>query len=117
MFYGYEPFEGAKATYVWTGLGEPGFFHVEVWGEVRNFTPIVELVRDPRWVCGLKVDVMGWTGPIGDGSRPYRVLATFPGEFRPEIVVQGSNKREVIKVKEIPHDEAEEHMKELAEAV
>ncbi|HEX5308404.1 MAG TPA: hypothetical protein VFW38_04915 [Solirubrobacteraceae bacterium] len=117
MFYGYEPFDGAKATYVWTGVKEPGFFHVEAWGEVRNYTPIVELVRDQRWVGGLKIDVMGWTGPIGEGNRPYRVLANFPGQFYPEIVVQGSNKREVIKVEEIPPERAEDYLKELAEAV
>ena len=117
MFYGYEPFDGAKATYVWTGLKEPGFYHVEVWGEVRNYTPIVELVRDQRWVGGLKIDVMGWTGPIGEGNRPYRVLATFPGQFYPEIVVQGSNKREVVKVEEIPHERAEDYLRELAETV
>ena len=58
--YGYEPFDGAKATYVWTGLKEPGFYHVEAWGEVPNFTPIVELVRDPRWVGGLKAT--SWVG-------------------------------------------------------
>ena len=58
---------------------------------------------------------MGWTGPRGEGKRAYRALVTIPGQFYPDIVVQGSNKREVIKVEEIPHDRAEDYMKELAE--
>jgi hypothetical protein len=113
-FYGYEPFDEAKATYVWTGLGGPGFFSVEVSGEVQNFTSGIQLVRDPHWVGGLKVDVMGWTGPIGQGTRPYSVYGAFPGEYRETIVVHGSNGSRVIKVGQIPQDQSEDYMQSLA---
>ena len=112
-FYGPEPFDEATATYVWTGLGEPGCFSVDVSGEAPNFTYGIQLIRDPQWVGGLKVDVMGWTGPIGEGADPYRVSAMFPGEFREAIVVQGSNKTVVVKVKEIPAEEADDYVKSL----
>jgi hypothetical protein len=115
-FYGPEPFNTAKAYYVWTGLGEPGHFTVIVQGEARNYTSGIQLVRDPHFVGGLKVDVMGWTGPLGEGSRPYIVQATFPGEFRSEIVVQGANKVEQVKVQEIPADAAESQLMEIHNA-
>ncbi|MFI4990739.1 MAG: hypothetical protein ACHQHO_07485 [Solirubrobacterales bacterium] len=113
-FYGYEPFDEAKATYVWTGVGGPGFFSVEVSGEAPNFTYGIQLVRDPHFVCGLKVDVMGWTGPIGEGKTPYSVHRSFPGEYRESIVVHGSNGSRVIKVEQIPHEQSEDYMKSLA---
>lgn len=112
-FYGLEPFDEATATYVWTGAGEPGFFSVEVSGEVPNFTYGIQLIRDPHWVGGLKVDVVGWTGPIGDGAEPYHVSAVFPGEFRDAIVVRGSNQTVVVKVKQIPAEEADDYVKSL----
>jgi hypothetical protein len=100
-FYGSEPFESAEATYVWTGLGEPGFFHVTVRGQAPNYTTGIQLVRDPHFVGGLAIDVMGWTGPRGEGSSAYTVEGTFPGMYLPEIVIVGSNKRAKIAVKEI----------------
>lgn len=112
-FYGLEPLDDAKATYVWTGVGGPGFFSVEAWGEAPNFTTDVQLERDLHWVGGLKVKVMGWTGPLGKGTTPYRVRASFPGEYRDEIVVEGSNKTIVIKVGQIPAERAEDHMSAL----
>jgi hypothetical protein len=54
-------------------------------------------------VGGLAIDVMGWTGPRGEGSTPYTVEANFPGMYVPEIVVLGSNKRVKIPVKQIPY--------------
>jgi hypothetical protein len=113
-FYGYEPFDEAKATYVWTGLGGPGFFSVEVSGEAPNYTYGIQLVRDPHWVGGLKVDVMGWTGPRGEGTTPYSVHGSFPGEYRESIVIQGSNGQSVIKVGQIPHEQSEDYMTSLA---
>ncbi len=112
-FYQYEPFDEARATYVWTGIGGPGFFSVEVSGEVQNFTYGIQLVRDQHWVGGLKVDVMGWTGPIGEGKRPYKVHGAFPGEFRESIVVEGSNGSRVVKVEQIPPERAEDYMQSL----
>lgn len=115
-FYQSQPFNTAKAYYVWTGIGEPGHFTVIVQGEARNYTSGIQLVRDSEFVGGLKVNVMGWTGPLGAGTRPYVVQGTFPGEFRPEIVVAGANKTERVKVQEIPADAAEKHLLEIHEA-
>src|SRR5947209_3521717 len=106
-FYGSEPFDKAQAWYVWTGLNEPGHFLVEVEGCAPNYTTGITLVRDSHFVGGLKVDVMGWTGPRAQGCTDYKVNGTFSGEFRPQIVVAGSNKQEVVKVQEIPADKAE----------
>jgi hypothetical protein len=107
-FYGAEPFDSAEATYVWTGLGSPGFFSVTVKGNAPNYTSGIQLVRDPEWVGGLAIKVMGWTGPLGQGTKAYTVRGSFPGSFLKEIVVIGSNKNQVIKVTEIPftNDEA-----------
>jgi hypothetical protein len=102
-FYGPEPFESAEATYVWTGLREPGFFHVTVSGRAPNYTTGIQLVRDPHFVGGLAVDVMGWTGPLGEGTKAYTVAKAFPGQYLKEIVIVGSNKRMVIPVREIPY--------------
>ncbi len=115
-FYGKEPFDKATATYVWMGLEQPGSFFVEVEGNAPNFTSGIQLVRDPDWVGGLKVDVMGWTGPRGEGSKSYKVHGTFPGEYRKQIVVSGANGDQVIDVKEIPHDQVEDHLKAKAVA-
>jgi hypothetical protein len=112
-FYGSEPFDSAEATYVWTGLGAPGFFSVTVKGNAPNFTSGITLIRDPEWVGGLAVRVMGWTGPLGHGTKPYTVRGSFPGTYLREIVVIGSNKHEVVKVKEIPFENDEAFMKHV----
>jgi hypothetical protein len=116
-FYGPEPIDTAQATYVWTGLGSPGFFSVTVEGHAPNFTSGIKLVRDEQWVGGLAIKVMGWTGPLGKGTKPYKVHGSFPGSFLKEIVVIGSNKQEIVKVKEIPFtndDEFAKHAEALA---
>ncbi len=110
-FYGPEPFDKAKAVYVWTGLGQPGFLSVTVDGHVRNFTSGIKLVRDEQWVGGLAIKVMGWTGPLGEGTRPYTVRGSFVGSHPKEIVVIGSNKTEVVKVTEIPFTTDEDFAK------
>jgi hypothetical protein len=115
-FYGSQPFNTARAYYVWTGFGEPGHFTVIVQGDARNYTSGIELKRDSEFVGGLKVNVMGWTGPLGAGSRPYTVQGTFPGEFRRQIVVGGANKTVVVDVQEIPADAAEQHLLEIHNA-
>ena len=115
-FYGPEPFNTAKATYVWTGLGGPGFFLVEVEGDAPNYTTGITLVRDPHFVGGLKIDVMGWTGPLGQGTTPYEVHGSFPGSYLPKIVVSGSNKTIVIDVKEIPAEQADSYLQKRATA-
>lgn len=115
-FFGLEPFDKAKATYVWMGLGGPGAFFVEVEGHAPKFTSHIELVRDKHFVGGLKIDVMGWTGPLADGTTPYVIKASFPGMYLPKIVIHGSNKTTVIDVHEIPTTEADAHLKRLASA-
>jgi hypothetical protein len=113
-FYGPEPFDTAEATYVWTGLHEPGFFAITVKGHAPNYTTGITLVRDTEWVGGLAFRVMGWTGPLGKGTTPYTVRATFPGTYHKQIVVRGSNKTEVVQVKEIPFTTEEAYIKASA---
>jgi hypothetical protein len=113
-FFGPEPFESAKVTYVNLGIGVPGAFFVEVEGQVPNFTSNIELLRDSHFVGGLKVDVMGWTGPVGKGTSPYTKSRSFPGQFLPKIVIHGSNKTLVVDVKQIPEAEAEAYFKDIA---
>jgi hypothetical protein len=116
-FYGPEPFDNAQAVYVWTGLGAPGFFSVTVEGNAPNFTPGIKLVRDEQWVGGLAIKVVGWTGPIGKGTKPYKVRGSFTGSYLKEIVIIGSNKTEVIKVSEIPFTNDEDFAKNADELV
>ncbi len=113
-FYQLEPCSKASAVYVWMGLNSPGAFFVEVEGEAPNYTSGIQLVRDSHFVGGLKVDVMGWTGPIGEGSTPYKVHGTFPGEFRNEIIVSCANGDHVVKVEQIPKSETEKYLKAKA---
>ena len=115
-FFGPEPFDQATATYVWAGLREPGFLLVEVSGEAPNFTTGIELVRDPHWVGGVKLDVMGWTGPVGEGTTPYKVSTTLPGSVVESVVVAGSNKREAVPVTEVPAEEADDFLRQRAAA-
>ncbi|UGY20141.1 MULTISPECIES: hypothetical protein [Bradyrhizobium] len=70
-------------------------------------------MRDPHWVGGLKIDVMGWTGPLGDGSTPYAVKGSFPGHYVPQIVVSGSNGTR-IPVKAISAEESDNYVRKLA---
>lgn len=115
-FYGKQPVDPKKcsATYIWTGLGEPGFFRVQVGGDAQNYSYGFDLVRDPHFVGGLKINSMGWTGPIGEGTTPYMDAGSFPGVFREKIVISGSNGDFVISVKEIPHDQVQDYIKSQA---
>ena len=115
-FYQSEPCSKVSATYLWMGLQEPGAFVIEVEGEAPNFTSCIQLVRDPHFVGGLKIDVMGWTGPSGQGSTPYKVHGTFPGEFRKEIVVSCANGSHVVPVKQIPKADTETYLHAQASA-
>ena len=115
-FYGPEPCSKASATYLWMGIGGPGAFSVEVEGDAPNFTSGIQLVRDSHFVGGLKVDVMGWTGPVSQGTTPYKVHGTFPGEFRDEIIVSCANGDHIVKVKQIPQSETEKYLKAKAES-
>jgi len=115
-FYGKEPVNAAKttATYLWTGLNTPGGFIVEVQGDAPNYSYGFTLTRDPNFVGGLKIDSMGWTGPLGQGTTPYVSRGSFPGQFVKNIVVSGSNGDFVIPVKEIPYDKVDSFVKQSA---
>jgi hypothetical protein len=98
-------------------LGAPGFFSVTVEGNAPNFTSGIKLVRDEQWAGGIAIKVMGWTGPIGKGTKPYKVRGSFPASYLKEIVIIGSNKTEVVKVTEIPFTSDEDFAKNADELV
>jgi hypothetical protein len=116
-FFGSVPFTSAEATYAWMGAGgSPGAFFVTVSGDAKNYTYGISLERDPKWVGGLKVDVVGWTGPLGEGTTPYTVHHSFPGEYVPKITIAGENQTLLIDVKEIPAAEADEYLQSQSQA-
>jgi hypothetical protein len=110
-FFQTEPFDTAHARYYWAGPGHPGYFRVTVRGHARNFSFGFQLRQVPTFVGGLAVDVMGWTGPLGQGTTPYAVTADFVGRYAPEIVVIGANKTEVVHVEEIAFESEESFMR------
>lgn len=115
-FYQKQPVDPKKCSvvYLWTGLRTPGIYRVHVEGEAQHYSTGFTLVRDPHFVGGLKIDSMGWTGPIGEGKTPYQSEGSFPGQFYPEIIISGSNGDFPIKVKEFPHDQVDQYVKEAA---
>jgi hypothetical protein len=115
-FFESEPFDTAEAEYVWAGHGQPGFFRVTARGNAPKFSFGFQLRRDTHFVGGLAIEVMGWTGPLTQGTTSYTVTGDFNGVFLPEIVVIGSNKTEVVRVKEVPFTTDEELMKQFNSA-
>ncbi len=115
-FYGCEPFDSATAMYHQLGPEGPGVFYVEVEGQAPNFTSGITLVRDQHFVGGLKIDVMGWTGPRAEGTTHYKVNGSFPGQYMKEIIVSGCNKTIPVTVQPIPADETEAHLRDRAGA-
>lgn len=117
-FFGKEPVNAAKTTvtYLWTGLETPGIFVVEVQGDAPNFSYGFSLMRDTHFVGGLKIDSMGWTGPLAEGTTPYTSRGSFPGTFQKQIVVSGSNGDFLIPVKEIPSDQVDAYVKKMSTA-
>lgn len=115
-FYMKEPVDQAKckATYLWTGFKTPGVFIVEVAGEAPNYSYGFSLKRDDHFVGGLKINSMGWTGPLGAGTSPYTSKGTFPGQFVKQIVISGSNGDFLVDVQEIPHDQVDDFIKKNA---
>ncbi|WP_109299125.1 hypothetical protein [Aquimarina sp. AU474] len=115
-FYGKEPIDAAKceATYLWTGLRTPGIFLVSVQGDAPNYSYGFSLVRDSNFVGGLKVDAMGWTGPLGKGTSTYKVHNSFAGEYSSKITISGSNGDFLVDVKEVPHDQVDDFIKSKA---
>jgi hypothetical protein len=112
-FFQTEPFDTARVRYVSAGPGPVGFFRVTVRGHARNFSFGFQLRRDPHFVSGLAVDVMGWTGPLAHGTTPYTVSADFPGGYLRDIVVIGANKTEIVHVEEVAFESEEKFMREF----
>lgn len=115
-FYQLQPVDAEKttATYLWTGLGTPGIYMVEVNGVTQQFTTGFHLERNPRFVGGLNIESMGWTGPLTGKKQPYSSKGSFQGQYYPTIIVTGSNGSFPIKVKEIPHDQVDAHVQASA---
>lgn len=112
-FYQKQPVDGKKlsAVYLWRGLDIPGLLTITAEGEAPNYTSGIQLERDPRFVGGLTVDVMGWTGPLGKGTAPYRVQRSFPSVYYPVVFVSGSNGTFKVAVREIPFEEVDDYVK------
>lgn len=100
----------SRATYLWSGQDTPGIFIVEVNGDAHNFSYAFSLVKESDFVGGLKINVMGWSGPLTKGTMPYRVIHSFPGAYQKNIIISGANGDFLIPVKEIAHDKADEYM-------
>lgn len=117
-FFQREPFAHAEATYVWSGVNQPGFFQVTVQGDAPKVSFGFQLKQDINFAGGLTVEVMGWTGPLIDPPQttPYSVTGRFNGTFSKEVVVIGSNKTEIVPVKEVPFTTDEEFMQLFSSA-
>jgi hypothetical protein len=98
---------------VWAGANQPGFIQVTVHGDAPKVSFGFKLKKDTNFAGGLTVEVMGWTGPLIEPPQtvPYSVTDRFPGIFLKEVVVIGSNKTEIIPVKEVPFATDEEFSK------
>jgi len=115
-FYRLEPYTIAKAWYIDTGTSEPGHITLVVQGEAPNFTSGVQLVLEDNGQVIPTIKVMGWTGPRAEGTLPYTVQGTFPGEFVPDLILRGSNKQEKVPVIRIGAQETEKVLLEIHQA-
>jgi len=95
------------------GCWSARIFQVTVRGDAPKVSFGFQLKQDINFAGGLTVEVMGWTGPLLGPSQtmPYSVIGRFPGTFLKEVVVVGSNKTEIVPVKEIPFATDEEFRK------
>ena len=100
-FFQPEPFDSATVRYHRAHYGFPGYYRVTVRGHARNLSYGFQLKQLPTFVGGLAVQVMGWTGPLTQGTTPYHVTADFIGTFAAEVVVVGANKTEVVHVEDV----------------
>ena len=116
-FYQKEPVDAKNSTAVYLNgeNGAPGLFVVYVKGDAPNYSYGFNLVRDPHFVGGLKIDSFGWTGPLGEGSTRYKVKGSFPGSYLPKIVLSGSNGDFLLDVEEIVADKVDDYVKTMAE--
>jgi hypothetical protein len=46
-------------------------------GTTKKYTASIHFQRDPHWVGGLKFDLEGWIGPLGEGPKPYEREGNF----------------------------------------
>ena len=111
-FYGKQPVNANQTTvtYLWTGYGTPGVFVIEAEGDAQNYSYGFTLVRDNHFVGGLKIDVMGCTGPIGQGTTHYCVKGSFQGQYCSQIVISGSNGDFIVDVKQIPQEQVANYL-------
>jgi hypothetical protein len=122
-FYRSEPFHTASAVYIEAPPIEGGPVHgpihtpippikelgtivVTVKGCAPKFTGGIQLVQNTE-KPGLTVDVMGWTGPLGEGCSEYKVSHSFRAPIETEITVVGSNKSATVHVKRVPVEQAD----------
>ncbi len=114
-FYRSEPFNTASAVLVAPPsadipVSRQGTIVVTVKGCAPNYTGGIQLVRDTN-KPGLTIEVMGWTGPLGQGCTEYKVSHSFPSEGDNTVTVIGSNKSETIHLRHVPQEQADSTVK------
>ena len=58
-------------------------------GEVQRYTYDINFIRDPHWVGGLKFELYGWTGPLGQGAEPFACETSFQIELPSPVIPSG----------------------------
>lgn len=92
-FFGKEPVNPAQTTavYIQQPGEQSGLFVVEAGGDAPNYSYGFALEREEQFVGGLKINVTGCTGPLGQGTTPYKVAGVFKGGYTDKIVLSASN--------------------------
>jgi hypothetical protein len=101
----------AQATFAFTGLGHTvGALAIHVEGLVQNYTSGFELVRDEKFVGGLRYNLMGFSGPVGSGDSPFRHEQAFDLVSEPpkEIVIASGDQTIKVPVRVIPATDKED---------
>lgn len=112
-FYKSQPFDTAEA-YLLQAEIYPPLVLVDVKGDAPNFTSEIQLSRNSNVTGGLVVEVMGWTGPLGEGTTPYNVSQSFQTLETESVVVIGENKHQIVPIKTIPKEHVEDFLKQRA---
>ena len=71
--------------------GKPGVFVIQVGGEFEQSSYGLILKCDTSFDSGMKIDMMGWASAPTGNLHPYKVIGIFHGQYRPEIIISGSN--------------------------
>lgn len=91
--FGKEPINAAQTTAIF--LQKPGeasgLFVVEAGGDAPNYSYGFSLERESGFVGGIKINVIGCSGPFGAGTTPYKVAGVFQGSYTDKIVLSASN--------------------------